>query len=91
MRAVAKAVNGINSRCARKMKDAIYLGCCVLLFCFFLPPFCACSKILCSQQCFVFSEAFSLFLFYVAATRVVALRGEGQGVRVVGRLGRREM
>lgn len=27
----------------------------------------------------MFSEAFSLFLLYVAATRVVALRGEGQG------------
>lgn len=30
VRAVAKAVNGINSRWARKMKDAIYLGRCVV-------------------------------------------------------------
>lgn len=34
MCAVAKAVNGINSRWARKIKDAIYLGCCVVLFSF---------------------------------------------------------
>lgn len=75
MRAVAKAVNGINSRWARKMKDAIYLGCCVALFFFFnlrsVPA--ARSSVHSNVLCFL--RRFSLSLFNVAATRAVAFRG----------------
>lgn len=54
----------------------------VVLHCF---VFCFFTSVPCLQQdplftaMFCVSEAFSLFLVYVTATRAVALRGEGQG------------